>query len=275
MTQKIEVSRKYNPDGSLLRRDQKELLQLLLVVDKICRKNGIPYWLSSGTLLGAARHKGFIPWDDDIDIVLLKKDMKRLENILKKYQSEEYVYHCLSTDYNYLNVFGKFRKRIETVNITHKRHQYYKWKGIGIDIFAIEKINGMASKVGNRFYHKAMKLTDFFVNCQFVRHILIRCIQFLCFYFLFPILRLLGRYNPHEEYHYVLGTGWAEHTFYMQDTFPLMTAEFEGVQLPVPNNMDSYLTNVYGDWHRIPNDDEIKKTIHCQDYKDEIYHREK
>ncbi|MBR2061575.1 MAG: LicD family protein, partial [Tidjanibacter sp.] len=73
---------RYNPDGSALRRDQLELLRMLQVVAEICQKHNISWWLSSGTLLGAARHGGFIPWDDDMDIVLLRKDYKRLAKIL-------------------------------------------------------------------------------------------------------------------------------------------------------------------------------------------------
>ena len=61
---------RYNPEGSLLRRDQKELLRILMTVAEICRDIGIQWWVDSGTLLGACRHGGFNPWDDDIDIVL-------------------------------------------------------------------------------------------------------------------------------------------------------------------------------------------------------------
>ena len=74
---------KYNPDGSALRRDQLALLDMLCFVADICRQNGIQWWLSSGTLLGAARHKGFIPWDDDIDIAMPRKDYNVLLEILK------------------------------------------------------------------------------------------------------------------------------------------------------------------------------------------------
>ena len=72
-----ELRKRFNPDGSLLRRQQLRMLELLEVIDVICRKHQIPYWLSSGTLIGAARHKGFIPWDDDLDIEMLRSDYLR------------------------------------------------------------------------------------------------------------------------------------------------------------------------------------------------------
>ena len=112
----------YNPDGSALRRDQLELLRMLKVVDEICKENHIQWWLSSGTLLGAARHKGFIPWDDDMDIVLLKKDYKKLEKILCNYKSEEFVFHCFKTDADYVNCFGKFRKRHGSIQSSSHRY---------------------------------------------------------------------------------------------------------------------------------------------------------
>lgn len=79
----IELQKKlraeYNPDGSLLRRQQMRMLEILLHIDKICKENNIPYWLSSGTLLGAVRHEGFIPWDDDVDIEMMREDYLRFE----------------------------------------------------------------------------------------------------------------------------------------------------------------------------------------------------
>ena len=81
----------FNPEGSKLRKTQLELLEILVDLAEICDQNNIQWWLSSGTLLGAARHKGFIPWDDDIDIVMLRKDAKRLEKILHKMDSDKYV----------------------------------------------------------------------------------------------------------------------------------------------------------------------------------------
>ena len=91
MTTEQELRRRYSPEGSKLRGVQRELFGILTDLADICDKNNIQWWLSSGTLLGAARHKGFIPWDDDIDIVMLRKDFRRLEKILHNMQSEEYV----------------------------------------------------------------------------------------------------------------------------------------------------------------------------------------
>lgn len=261
---------KYNPEGSALRRDQKELFRMLLVVNDICKKNGIKWWLSSGTLLGAARHKGYIPWDDDMDIVLLKEDYKKLEKILCEMESDEFVFHCTKTDVDYVNVFGKFRKRVGIVHASSLRYRYYKWTGIGFDIFAIEKTNYFSALLGHLFYAQSQKLTQY-ISANWLRKPLIRAIEFINFGIIFPVLRLIGKINPKEEYHYVLGTGWPKHTFFMKYTMPLTTTEFEGEQMPVPKDMDSYLRNVYGDWRTIPSEENIKNAIHCQEYRDEIY----
>ena len=74
-----ELHKKYNPDGSDLRRMQMRMLDMLKEVDRICKKYDIPYWLSGGTLLGSVRHGGFIPWDDDLDIELMEDDFQRFE----------------------------------------------------------------------------------------------------------------------------------------------------------------------------------------------------
>ena len=259
----------YNPEGSKLRRDQKELLRMLLLVDKICKEHKIQWWLCSGTLLGAARHKGFIPWDDDMDIAVLRKDYIKLEKILCEYESDEFVYHCMRTDVDYVNYFGKFRKREGRIHTNNNRNSYYKWAGIGLDIFSIEKTNFFSAGVAEILYSRMQSITNR-IDTDRIRKPLIRFIEVLNSYFIHPILRLIGKINPKNEYHYTLGTGWAKNTFYMKDIFPLITTEFEGFQMPVPNNMDAYLTNEYGDWRSLPSYDEIMKAIHCEEYKNEI-----
>lgn len=74
-----------------------------------------------------------------------------------------------------------------------------------------------------------------------------------------------------EEYHYQLGAGWYKNTFYLKDIFPLSTAGFEGISFPVPHDVDAVLTSLYGDWRKIPSDEDIRKSLHNHDYIREIY----
>lgn len=266
----LMTGRIYNPEGSRLRRDQKEILIILDFFAEICRKNGIKWWLSSGTLLGAARHKGYIPWDDDVDVALLKEDYIKLEKILLALDSEDYVFQSVKNDKEYINVFGKLRKKSGHLDARDRRNKFYEWTGAGIDIFAIEKTNYFAAFLAKFLYHNIQYPTSY-ITVSWIRRPLVRFIEFIHFRMIFPLLRLVGKINPNEEYHYVLGTGWPKHTFYMKHTFPLAEAEFEGRIMPVPFDTDAYLTTVFGDWRKMPDEDQIRKAIHCREYREEIF----
>ena len=125
----------YNPDGSILRRQQIKMLDILLHVDKICKEHSITYWLSSGTLLGAMRHGGFIPWDDDLDIEMLREDFLRFKRVFK--DSEDYIIQTPENDLHYIMPYVKVRDTHSVIE-EHSGGENFKHKGIFIDIFALE-----------------------------------------------------------------------------------------------------------------------------------------
>ena len=93
-------------NNSELRKIQQKKLEILIDIAKFCNENKIRYWLDSGTLLGAVRHGGFIPWDDDIDIIIMQEDAKFLK---ENYKSENF--EIVNTDEEGINFIRLFQKK--------------------------------------------------------------------------------------------------------------------------------------------------------------------
>ena len=87
----MEDFSRYNGENTKLRKAQLCMLDILIQFDKVCRNNNISYWLDGGTLLGAVRHQGFIPWDDDLDVCIQSKDYPKLREALIKELPKRYV----------------------------------------------------------------------------------------------------------------------------------------------------------------------------------------
>ena len=117
----------------ILRRVQLEQLDILKEIHRICVKYNIKYFLDSGTLIGAVRHNGFIPWDDDIDIGMLRSEYKKFEKIVPKALGEEFVWQSWKNDNDYALPFGKVRKR-NTVYIEEKSGSLEQC-GFYVDVF--------------------------------------------------------------------------------------------------------------------------------------------
>ena len=115
------------------------MLEILLEVDRICQKHDIPYWLSSGTLIGAMRHDGFIPWDDDLDIEMLRSDYLRLMKVLPSELPEWLALQNDETDPNYFYFYAKVRDRRSRMLEQNGYDRLWQEQGIYIDIFPMEQ----------------------------------------------------------------------------------------------------------------------------------------
>jgi lipopolysaccharide cholinephosphotransferase len=124
---------------------QDVLYNILCDVDDICKKHNVDYWLCGGTLIGAVRHKGFIPWDDDIDIVIKRKDLDNLKTCLKL-ELPEYLKFVEPADGG--DAFFDFVYRVKDVRYflhdeTEEDNYYGKLytKNVGIDIFVLDEVS--------------------------------------------------------------------------------------------------------------------------------------
>lgn len=147
---------------------QKILLEILEEIDGFCRTNNIPYSLSWGTLLGAVRHGGFIPWDDDADIIMLREDFDRF---LKSYKSEKY--HLLFDTSNEDEYFYTGFAKVSDPSTFRVEKRFKSKYGVAVDIFPLEavpedpeerrKAMHRMMRVHNRMYHRQKKdLLSFF-----------------------------------------------------------------------------------------------------------------
>ena len=246
---------KYNPDGSTLRRAQLRMLDILKFIDKVCRDNGLKYWLEGGTLLGAVRHGGFIPWDDDTDIAMTREDSMKLVKILRRHNpSDEFVIQCRETDPGYFGNWPVVRD-LKTEYIQDSQlHNIRRYRGLQVDVFPVEYTNeslwNMSRRLETALIYfpiagERFKWLKPFAPLNYA--LLHKC--------LYPLIRKMPA--DKSAYHFQLGNSFKDrHT--NDNIFPLSKVTFEGIEFPAPANPDKYLTETYGDWRHIPEGDEIK-----------------
>ena len=250
-----ELKARFNPDGSLLRRHQLRMLDMLKYIDEVCKKHNIKYWLCSGTLLGAVRHSGFIPWDDDVDIEMLREDYKKFEKAMQNEPNINYVLQTHKTDFNYFLPYAKLRDLHSTIKEERLHNSYYKYHGCFIDIFIIEPSSSLfLSRIANMIWQKLLLSNDK-LN-KYIRKVYYPIAYSLFYYITFPLIKYLSKWNSNGQYR-LLGC-----SFYkprnLKDIFPLKSLTFEDTNLPVPADSHAYLKKIYGDYMQLPPLEDLK-----------------
>lgn len=247
---------KFNPEGSDLRKAQLIMLELLQFLDKTCAKYKLTYWLDSGTLIGAARHGGFIPWDDDVDVCMPRKDANKLKKILGSAVHDNHiVLQTNSNDPLYVNSSWMTMRDLNSEYIQNSNfHNNLKYRGLQVDIFIVDRgVVPYFKKLTSKFQNKLIYSFVFKSNSAISKWIARVNYKFLNAIIL-PFLRLFRKKNVYD-----IGYG-ASYSNPVSDTilYPIKRMSFEGLDLCVPADVDAYLTNFYGDWRRIPRLDEIR-----------------
>jgi lipopolysaccharide cholinephosphotransferase len=236
---------------------KQKLLEILVVVDDFCAKNNIRYSLEGGTLLGAVRHKGFIPWDDDIDLMMPRPDYDKFVRSFNG-GSNHYRVECYETN---KNMFFNFAKVIDTRT---KLFEYGGDTGLGIniDIFQIDgfdlRENIYKTRKKLRLLRGLMmakqygaKLSRKNIVMDIVKGLLapvpMRLLSGMC-------QKLIRTHNYEKSRSVCLMTTYnVEKLVFPRRLFnDYIQIEFEERKFYAVRNYDIYLTNEYGDYMRLP-----------------------
>lgn len=255
-------------DTATLQEHQQALFVLLQEFDRICRKLDIPYFLFAGTLLGAVRHGGFIPWDDDADIIMRRRDYTRfLKEAPALLHSEDFYLQQEFSDH-WPMFFSKLRLQNTACMEKHHPKDEKTHQGVYLDIFPCD--NAFDSEFGRRLQFAASKIViakgldrrGYDTDSKAKKLFMIAC-------------RLL----PNRLFHRIVRgpkkTGKFLHSFlggaskYSRNIYPAayfhqqVEMPFEGGNFFVPQQYDGLLQVLYNDYMTLPPESERRIKTHC------------
>ncbi len=220
------------------------LLEMLKMIDQICRKYNIPYFLNGGSALGAVRHQGFIPWDDDADIAMMEQDYRRFILALKQDLPQEYMFQCFDTDkrYNPLIPAMKIRKKgtyVREVN-TLLANRCTECDGLFIDVFVYDycsssRVLDLPLRLLNQLIMPMIIVSDNLgINPVFLKRWLV------------SNARLYGRLNEGSsrigfDLTWTFKNPLEPFVFNIDDIYPVQYVPFEDTLLPIARHPHEYL----------------------------------
>lgn len=262
-------------DDSALAQLKAVELSVLNAVGSLCDKFGINWWLDGGTCLGAMRHKGFIPWDDDIDIGMMRSDYDRFCNIAPAELPDGFSFHDSRNSPGYAAMFCKVYKD-GTLFENQEGRDSGSAMGIFVDVFPYDLLYvepelrsrqlKLALNAQRRSYlyhsgnitvpHRGFLGSVEKAGCK-VLHFIERASNKDPLEYQRQFNRAIPDSSVGAVGRECLTLAWPNmNPISMDDIFPLAQAEFEGELYPVPRLTDKYLTTMYGDWRAIPKEED-------------------
>lgn len=252
-------------------------LDLLSEFDRVCKKYHLQYVATGGTLLGAVRHKGFIPWDDDIDLGMKRSDYKRLCDIASEEFKQPYFFQTEYTDPTSFRGHAQLRNSYTTAILSSENERMFN-QGVFIDIFPldnvtddkellskqIKKINHLnyrAKKIllySNYYeYEKPERVTLKYRIKKFIRYITVHFtnqLRRISDYYYACFERECQKYNHKRTTYMSMLSFMPDNTkLYIESKdfeASIVTVKFEFLNIPILNYYDTLLTRQYGDWKR-------------------------
>ncbi len=245
-------------------------VEMLREVIRLCRNNGLTFFLHGGTALGAKKYGGFVPWDDDADIGMSRDDYEKFLVVAQNQLDKAYFLQTPDTDQNAPFVYAKIRKN-GTEFVEWRVRDIDMHQGIFIDIFPYDNVPDDERERKRQFWNVQM-LQRLFVYRQtpnisrkpetamdfarsILRNMVCRFVKLIPKSWLLAMLqREMCRYNhlPTKMKACLPYPIYMNNYIACEDLYPLRNVAFEGLDLLAPNNLDAYLRNRYGDYSQLP-----------------------
>lgn len=243
---------KYLVAGMDIKLVQDTLLEIMIEIDRICRKNDIRYILDGGTQLGAFRHNGFIPWDDDLDIAMLREEYDRFVEACKRDLDHKYFVCSTDTEKAYTLNFLKIMKR-DTRYVQDMYKDLDVPQCIYVDVFPIDNIMLKTKKIQCAFIslYNGIRLVKFgiYPKDKTLKYSILKCASFLSLDRINKRLNSVMRYYDKKETKYVYKVchPGKKKPHYKRDMYlNVEEKDFEGHMFLVPKDHDEFLKRRFG-----------------------------